>query len=86
MFYYNLTAKPLIPLFKTNKTAQSINQKQFWIDKFTQEHLESLLINYKGDYFKLYKKAEYAKQLGKHILTINEIEKNREYHRYIWCF
>ena len=65
-------------LCQTNKIANAIcHDKQFWIDKFTQEHLESLLIEHEpsDSYLELYRFGEEKIKQGKHILHINHLKK-----------
>lgn len=72
-------------LCKTNtKAHQLCNDKQFWIDKFTQEHIEALLIDFEPDDFSYLEWYHYAVKdivLAKHILKINFIEKTRHYNK-----
>lgn len=73
-------SKTIDSLRQTNKIANTISQdKQFWIDKFNEDHLESLLIAPLTDsYIKLYKYGEENIIKGKNILHINYLEKNRK--------
>lgn len=74
-------------LCQSNKIANTIcHDKHFWMDKFSQEHLEALLLEPTTNYLNLYKEGEKSKELGKNILKINEIEKNRDYNNTLGVF
>ncbi len=78
--------KTINQLCKTNKKANTIcnNNKQFWIDKFSQDYLEPLLIDFEPDdysYLEWYNVGIQAIENTKNILKINYIEYNRKYNK-----
>lgn len=72
-------------LCKTSKMAHDIvNDKAFWINKFTDKNLESLLIHFENDdfsYLEWYSFGLENIEKGKNILKINALEKNRRYNK-----
>lgn len=70
-----------------NKTAYSIYlDRQFWVDKLTQHHMQLLLNDFIHEsdgmtYLELYDMALIEIENATNILKINKIEKNRKYNK-----